>query len=259
MIELWNRHMVPFGVQYHPIQQHKFSNDAFLSSIEERVNTLERCENILVDAYWAIKMVAIAFFTDIPPQLPRVAAPFQEPGDAGAFTLKIAEKFVNSLLVFFTTERDILTPELLVYGKINTFLRVKRTMNREDIVTTMVRNGVSMDSNQVHGVMERLQDLGLVSIDPGDPSRYLHAKRLELSPEQEAFVQKECFPLVDWAIETWRTMFNIRELNTPVPDAYPEKQLVEHVVSHAATQGFTNAHFCFVQLKEYFQRVQGNC
>lgn len=259
MNELWNRHMNAFNAQKHPIQHHAFDMNAFASSIPFRIETLERCEKILVDTYWAIKMVAIALFDTVPRALPSVSPHFQDAGDVDAFTLKIAEKFVNALLVFFTTEKDIVTPVQLVYGKINAMLRVKRYMTRDEILATMARDGTGLPAGEIDGAMETLASMGVVAVDPADPGRYVHVKKIELRPEQEAFVQKECFPLVDWAIETWRTMFNIRELNTPIPESYTDKALLEHVVSHAATQGFTNAHFCFVELRRHFEARPSRC
>ncbi|MBN2154028.1 MAG: hypothetical protein JW839_21405 [Candidatus Lokiarchaeota archaeon] len=256
MVELWKRHMTAFQVEYQPIRQFKFDKEEFVTSVPARVEVLEQCEKILVDTYWAIKMVAIALFQAIPPQLPEHAPAFSSDVDIELFKLRISEKFVNSLMAFFAAERDILSPDLFVYGKISTTLRVKKVMTLEEIATMISRDGLDLTPYVIHGVMERFKALGLVEID-GDNSRlFKHAKRLELTPEQETAVQTRFFPLVEWAVETWRTVFNIRELNTPIPDTYLRKEALVNIVSYAATQGFTTAYFCIVEIKKYFQAVQ---
>jgi hypothetical protein len=256
MVELWKRHMAAFQVEYHPMRQFKFEKEEFVTSASTRIDVLEQCENILVDAYWAIKMVAIALFQSIPPQLPALAPAFSSEVDMELFKLKISEKFVNSLMAFFAAERDILTPNLFVYGKISTALRVMKAMTIGEIATMISKDEVDITPYVIHGVMERFQALGLVEIDGSDRSIYKHAKRLELNPEQEKVVQSQFFPLVEWAVDTWRTIFNIRELNTPIPDSYAHKEALVNIVSYAATQGFTTAHFCIVEIKKYFQVVQ---
>jgi hypothetical protein len=256
MVELWKRHMIPFQVEYHPIRQFRFEKEEFVTSTSTRIDVLEQCENIIVDTYWAIKMVAIAMFQSIPPQLPAFEPTFSSEADIELFKLRISEKFVNSLMAFFAAEQDILTPDLFIYGKISTTLRVKKTMTLREIATMISKDGVDLTPYVIHGVMERFQELGLVEIDGSDKSIYKHAKRLELSPEQEKVVQSQFFPLVEWAVETWRTVFNVRELNTPIPDSYPHNEALANIVSYAATQGFTTAHFCIVEIKKYLQVVQ---
>ncbi len=256
MVELWKRHMTVYQVEYHPIRQCNFEKEDFVTSISTRIDVLEQCENILVDTYWAIKMVAIALFQSIPPLLPEHAQVFSSDVDIELFKLRICEKFVNSLMAFFATERDVLTPDLFVYGKISTTLRVKKTMTLGEIATMISKDGVDLTPYVIHGVMERFQALGLIEIDGSDKTVYKHVKRLELPPEQEKIVQSQFIPVVEWAVETWRTVFNIRELNTPVPATYPHKEALVNIVSYAATQGFTTAHFCMAEIKKYFQAVQ---
>ncbi len=256
MVELWKRHMAAFSVEYHPIRPYKFDKEEFLTSTSSRIDVLEQCENIIVDTYWAIKMVAIALFQSIPPLLPGHVPEFTSETDLELFKLRISEKFVNSLMAFFAAERDILTPDLFVYGKISTTLRVKKTMTLKEISNMISKDGVDLTPYVIHGVMERFQALGLIEIDGSDKGIYKHNKRLELRPEQEKLVQSQFFPLVEWAVETWRTVFNIRELNTPIPESYPHREALVNIVSYAATQGFTTAHFCVVEIKKYFQVVQ---
>nr|MDO8085534.1 hypothetical protein [Candidatus Sigynarchaeum springense]MDO8119402.1 hypothetical protein [Candidatus Sigynarchaeota archaeon] len=255
MVELWKRHMNAYQVEYHPIRHFNFEKEAFVTSTSTRIEVLEQCENILVDTYWAIKMAAIALFQSIPPLLPEHAQAFSSEVDIELFKLRISEKFVNSLMAFFATERDILTPDLFVYGKISTTIRVKKMMTLEEIAAMISKDGVDFTPYVIHGVMKRFQALGLIEIDESDKGLYKHVKRLELSPDQEKIVQSQFMPVVEWAVETWRTVFNIRELNTPVPATYPHKEALVNIVSYAATQGFTTAHFCIVEIKKYFQAV----
>lgn len=256
MVDLWKRHVSEFQVEYHPIRQYKFEKEEFVVSPSTRLEVLEQCENILVDTYWAIKMVALALFQSIPPQLPSLLPVFSSERDIELFKLRISEKFVNSLMAFFAMERDLITPDLFVYGKISTTIRVKKTMTLAEIASMISKDGLDLTPYVIHGVMERFQELGLVEIDEADKGLYKHVKRLELAPEQENVVQSRFFPLVEWAVETWRTIFNIRELNTPVPATYPHKEALVNIVSYAATQGFTTAHFCIVEIKKYFQVYQ---
>jgi hypothetical protein len=257
MIDLWKRHLGDFEAQYHEIRSNKFDKNDFAGSTSARIEILEHCANVLVDTYWAIKMVAITLFQSIPSQLAAHFPAFATDVDIELFKLKIAERFVNSLMAFFAVEKDLLSPDLFIYGKINTSLRVKKTMTLADIASMITKDGVNFTPYVIHGVMTRFQELGLVEIDPATQGVYKHVKKLELSPDQEKLVQSRFMPLVEWAVETWRTVFNIRELNTPIPDFYERKDALVHVVSYAATQGFTTAHFCLVEIKKYYMALSG--
>ena len=256
MLELWKRHLLPFNVNHHAIRQYSFDKAEFIQSVPFRVEVLEACANILIDAYLAIKMIAIALFQAIPQQLPGQVPVFASDTDIVLFKLKIAEKFINSLMAFFAVEKDLVTPDLFIYGKISTTIRVKKSMHLEEISNMLTKDGVELTPYAINETMQRFADLGLINVDANDPSLYLHAKKLELSTEQERAVQSGFFPIVEWAIETWRTMFNIRELNTPIPDSYPRKDALSRIVSYAATQGFTNARYVISELKRYFQLYQ---
>lgn len=256
MLELWKRHLLPYNVNHHAIRQYSFDKAEFIQFVSSRVEVLEACENILIDAYLAIKMIAIALFQAIPPQLPEQVPEFASDIDVEVFKLRIAEKFINSLMAFFAAEKDLVTPELFIYGKISTTIRVKKSMRLEEISAILGKDGVELSPYTINEAMQRFVDLGLINIDTEEPSLYLYAKKLELTPEQERSIQSGFFPIVEWAIETWRTIFNIRELNTPIPDSYPRKEALSRIVSYAATQGFTNARYCMSELKRFFQLYQ---
>jgi len=256
MLELWKRHLLPYHVNHHAISQYSFDKLEFVQSVPFRVEVLDACLKILNDSYLAIKMISIALFQDIPPQLPELVPDFSTDTDIELFKLKIAEKFINSLMAFFAAEKDLVTPEMFIYGKISTTIRVKKSMRLEEISTMLAKDCVELTPFAINEAMQRFVELGLIDIDADDPALYLHVKKLELSPEQEQDIASGFFPIVEWAIETWRTMFNIRELNTPIPDWYPRKEALSRIVSYAATQGFTNARYCMSELKKYFQLYQ---
>lgn len=255
MRNLWSKHLAGFGVESHPIRPFKVNKDSFLASTEERIQVLETCENVLVDTYWAIKMLAKAFFVKIPEKLGEIHPEFVSELDTQKFMLKIAEKFVNSLMKFFSLEKDILPVHVLIYGKINAFLRVKKSMGNGDIHAMLEKDGFTINTDVIHEAMQKFAEIGLITLDATDPYLYLHSKRLELTEEQENIIKVHFMPLVDWAINCWRSVFNIRELNTPIPQTYPNRDRLVHVVAYAATQGFTNAHFCIKEIKNYFQET----
>ncbi|MHA1372239.1 MAG: hypothetical protein ACTSRA_21270, partial [Promethearchaeota archaeon] len=175
--------------------------------------------------------------------------------DLEKFKLKISEKFVNSLLSFFAIERDIIPMSIFVYGKINTLMRLKKQMTNEEIQNLIKGHGIDLDKKEIHEIMTQFEELGLIKIDPSDPRVYIHQERLTLTAEQQNIMDRGFIPFVDWTINTWRTMFNVRELNTPISTTYPNHEFLAYIVSNAATQGFTHAHFCIKELKNYFQKL----
>ncbi|MHA1793531.1 MAG: hypothetical protein ACTSVI_12850 [Promethearchaeota archaeon] len=249
---LWKKELSVFDAEMHPIRTYSFAKGDFFNSITKRVEILEQCELIMADAYWAIKMIAIALFSRVPDQLPSVYEEFNSREDIEKFRLKIAEKFVNSLMKFFSVEKDLVSKHVYLYGKVNTLLRVKKHLDLKAIQQMMLKDGFNLSEQDIHEIMSTLQDHGLVRIDDKDQGIYHHETRLVLRPEQEKIVKSHFMPFVEWSINAWRTLFNIRELNTPIPEKYPNKSYLENIVKYAAIQGFNNAYFCFKEIKNYF-------
>lgn len=259
MKSLWKQNLEKYNVEYHEIRNLRFNDADFLNSIDDRVIILQNCENIMVDCYWAIKMFAIACFQSIPKIIHQVHDEF-----VGAtlliqkFKLKIAEKLVNSLMVFFTIEKDIIGPIEFVYGKLNTFLRVRKRIRLPDVISMMEKAGYNLSMEKLIEVFNAFKEIGLVQIDGKDAELYHYLEPLTLTTSQDEVFKSEFEALISWAVETWRTMFNIRELNTPIPEFYPQGKKLAKIVSYAATQGFTNAHFCFKEIKNYFMENSSN-
>ncbi len=255
--DLWKRHLARFVVTYRPIRYRKFDKQAFLDSVQTRISVLGECEAVMVDTYWAIKQVATTLFQYIPPELPAHFPAFKEPRDIELYVLRVSEKLVNALMAFFAREHEIVTPRTFIFGKISTYIRVKKRVTVGEIAAMLEKDEVAFPEDEIMDAMHHFQSRGLVVQDGDDSRCFVHVKKLELTPEQERIMQQEFVPVIEWAIETWRTIFNIRELNTPVPDGYANKELLEHVISYAATQGFTTAHFCFQEIKRYYESAVG--
>lgn len=248
LLDLW-KGMEPYGAELHPIRSLVISRLKFAEGGEHAVKVLEECEAAMVDTYWAIKMVATALFHTVPDKMMAVLpSVFKGADDVGRYELAVAGRLVNSLLEFFKLEKELISPGLYLYGKTATFLRVKKRMPVDTLVAMVSKDGIEMTREGVLEILERWEELGLLTLDGAEA---IHVAKALLSDEQQALVEKSLFPLVEWSINAWRTMFNVRELNTPIPNDYPDHEGLAHVVSHAATQGFTHAHFVFQELKKY--------
>ncbi len=64
---------------------------------------------------------------------------------------------------------------------------------------------------------------------------------------------KKVRPLLDWAIEMWRSLFNIRSLNIVVPEVYPMQEFLIETLKRASTQGFANAVNVIENIANYYQ------
>ncbi len=83
-------------------------------------------------------------------------------------------------------------------------------------------------------------------------------KEFTLTPDAQKLYDHKLKQVIEWMVGLWRTLYNVRSLDTPIPEEYPEKQFLEQVVSRAATQGFSNAYNIMENLADYFNHVIEN-
>ena len=77
----------------------------------------------------------------------------------------------------------------------------------------------------------------------------------KLSEEGESFYRNNIFPVLEWCVGLWRSMYNIRELDVVIPDSYKWKSFLEKTVAKAATQGFMTCYWVIKNIRKYYEMI----
>ena len=106
--------------------------------------------------------------------------------------------------------------------------------------------------------MNDMIELGYVSseIKPDSGENiYKFVKDFSLSENGQKIFNKKIKPLLEWTIALWRSLFNIRSLDTPIPIDYPHREFLEETVKRAATQGFLSAYNVMENIADYYELI----
>lgn len=237
----------------------------FATDVEYRVEVLETFEQALADGYHVERQIFDTIFKRMLSGSHSSSDPGSNSDTAEFFSaearallgFKMAEKLVGSLQQFIALDPTVIPVEYVIVAKNKAMIRL-RGMQDVAIVANVQKSKVPCTRAQVRAVMGRLEGLGLVQVTrTADGSEtYADMRDLALPPDDEAFYEDTVAPVLEWAVQLWRSFYNLRELNTPIPGDLPWASFLEKTVSRAATQGFEAAYFVARNLKNYYVMVR---
>ena len=101
-----------------------------------------------------------------------------------------------------------------------------------------------------------MEQIGLLTryIDE-NTEKYKLEKDITLTPEAETVFNEKFKLFIEKAMGLYRTMFDIRTLDTKIPENYPLRSYLAETVKHAATQGYTNAVQVIYYIIQYYIKI----
>jgi len=180
--------------------------------------------------------------------------------DLVAAKLMISDILVGSLLQFIVLEKSSIPIPYIIIAKNKALMKIK-ALSIDRIVKDLKKNGFEVSNEYVSSVLNDMIELGYVSgendLDTGQIV-YKFVKDFSLSEASQIKFDKKIKPLLEWTISIWRSLFNIRSLDTPIPNDYPHRNFLEETVKRAATQGFLSAHNVLGNITKYYENILEN-
>lgn len=263
--KLWGQFLIEIEPEPHQIHQLVISKQAFDESIQNKIQYLKDLEVTLIDGYYAVKSVVSTFFTKYFQNSPKFLTDFKEE-DRESVIFLTAEILIGSLLQFLTTEKEILPLKYIVIALNKSLLKLKG-LTDEKILEKLRSNGFESSIETIHQLMDDLIKRGYIEKSAlteedklkGKEGQFFYKwnqnKDFTLSPETNIVFKGKIVPILEWAIELWRTMFNLRELNVDILDSYKWKTFLEKTVKKSATQGFMTAYWVIKNIRKYYEMV----
>lgn len=263
--KLWDQFLKEVEPEPHQIHQLAISKEEFDENIQNKIKYLKDLEVTLIDGYYAVKSVVSTFFGKYFPNSTKFLADFKEE-DREPVIFLTAEILIGSLLQFLTTEKEILPLKFIVIALNKSLLKLKGQTD-EKILEKLRSNGFESSIDSIHQLMDELVAKGyidkynLTEEDKlkGKEGQYFYKwkqnKEFSLTPDANTIFKGKIVPILEWAIELWRTMFNLRELNVEILESYKWKTFLEKTVKKSATQGFMTAYWVIKNIRKYYEMI----
>jgi hypothetical protein len=264
-LKIWNEYLVRLEPNPHKIRNYEVDKDAFFKSDIYKQEILTSLETSLVDGYYTIKSVVDTlfskYFVDSEDFLNDIAEEDRVP-----FKFLTADVLIGSLLQFLSTEKEAVPIKYLIVAQNKSILRLKGRSD-EQILDKLGSNGFTSSLEEVRQIMNELEKDGYIIKRDLSPSEKIKWKTgsfmyswnkendFKLSPEGEKFYKSKIFPVLEWCVGLWRSMYNIREMDVEILDSYKWKSFLEKTVSKAATQGFMTTYWVIKNIKKYYEMI----
>jgi hypothetical protein len=173
-----------------------------------------------------------------------------------------AEKFIGALLQFISGEQDLIEKKYIVVALNKSMMKLKGLSDTK-IIKKLEANGFKISKQELQNIMYELEDHGVLEkhrIRKKDEEIYGEGTffykwiiDFDLPKEAKSLYNKKVLKLVEWSIQLWRSLYNIRELHLEVPSEYPNRDFLVATLQKAAIQGFKSTWWVIKNIKKYYE------
>ncbi len=257
--KLWIQFWGKTQVELKTIRPVVVDDERFISDLKYRIEVVRKLQYAMNDGFFAVKSIIEPIFNKyIDSDL--ISEDFTN-NDLVVAKLVISDLIVGALLQFVVLDKSSIPIPYIIIAKNKALMKVK-ALSANRIVEDLKKNGFEVSNEYVSSVLNDMIELGYVSsekiIDSGEIV-FKIIKDFSLSVEGQRKFDKKIKPLLEWAIALWRSLFNIRSLDTPISKKdYPHHEFLEETVKRAATQGFLSAHNVIENIANYYEIIIEN-
>ncbi len=253
--KLWLQFWGETQVELKTIKPIVVDDEQFISDLKYRTEVVRNLQHAMNDGFFVVKSIIEPIF-NIYIDSDLISEDFTN-DDLVSAKLIISDLIVGSLLQFIVLDKSSIPIPYIIIAKNKALMKVK-ALSISRIVDDLKKNGFEVSSEYVSSILNDMIELGYVSseeiIDSGE-IEYKFVKDFSLSTEGQKKFDQKIKPLLEWAIALWRSLFNIRSLDTPIPNNYPHREFLEETVKRAATQGFLSAQNVMENIANYYEII----
>ncbi len=254
--KLWIQFWGKTQVELKTIRPVFVDDERFISDLKYRIEVVRKLQYAMNDGYFAVKSIIEPIFNKyIDSDL--ISEDFTS-NDLVAAKLMISDLIVGALLQFIVLDKSSIPIPYIIIAKNKALMKIK-ALSISRIVDDLKKNGFEVSNEYVSSVLNDMIELGYISREKGidsDEIEYKFVKDFSLSVEGQKKFDQKIKPLLEWTIAIWRSLFNIRSLDTPIPiNDYPHHEFLEETVRRASTQGFLSAHNVMENIANYYEII----
>ncbi|WP_457558256.1 hypothetical protein [Candidatus Harpocratesius sp.] len=172
---------------------------------------------------------------------------------------KIASDMIGSLLPILSFCQTPIKKDLVLIGAFKSELKITG-LSVEEIQEKLLHYGLQYHQSEINETFRKIQEnCKYLSISHSLTDEGIRIWKINnetpISQEILNKYTRKITPLVNWVINTWRSLYNIRELHMPIPPDYPEAEGLQKVVNLANKQGFNAALEVIENLSAYYKYI----
>ncbi len=250
--KLWSMKWVQFITHPPIIPLIRLNYSKFKKDLNYRVTALHKVKNTIVSGANAIAIVMDMLFNKYF-MLESIYNDYSADDLPNVYFLT-GEKLVGALLQYIMLSPESVPLEILLVAKYFSLLTL-RPLTLTEIQEDLLKNGIKITTEEIQGGLDRLirlQYLINTSTSSQETPYLYRGKPFALSIEGEKRFQQELKPIIEWAIELYRSLYNIRSLHIPIGIDLPYHDELAGIVKYAALQGYTNTYYVFDRLALYY-------
>ncbi|UYP45216.1 hypothetical protein NEF87_001501 [Candidatus Lokiarchaeum ossiferum] len=238
------------------IKNMKVDPTDFLENLSYRIQVLQTLHQAMNDTLIVIKTLIDNFYEHyLFPEQMRVDFP---ESDFFSVVFLTNEILIGSLLQYFMLDLTNVPMGYIVVAKNKELMKIK-PLSAERIRRNMNRSNFDVSIDEIHSILSILIAHNYVEQCGGSDSPemlYRFIKDFTLSGNSEVIFNKKIRNLIEWIIGIWRSLYNLRSLDMPIPENYACCEFLEETVSRAATQGYLNASNVIENIIGYYQMLE---
>jgi len=246
-------HWGKLNVQIPDVRRITLEKQRFFTDLPYRIECIRNLQFAMNDGYFVIKALVDALY-NIYIGENHISEDFNDL-DSIPVSFLISEQFVGSLLQFIVMDKTPIPLGFFIVAKNKMIMKLKGR-SAQQIKEDLEKNDFNVQIEEINSIFQQLLELGYInkieSSNPNDPI-FKFVKEFTLTAEGQALYQKKVKPLIEWAVELWRSLYNIRSIDTIIPDTYPFREFLLETVKRAATQGFATAINVIENIGNYYQ------
>jgi hypothetical protein len=253
--KLWMQFWGETQIELKTIRSVDVDDKQFISDLKYRIEVVRNLQHAMNDGFFVVKSIVESIFNKyIDSDL--ISEDFFN-ADLVAAKLMISDILVGSLLQFIVLDKSSIPIPYIIIAKNKALMKIK-ALSVIRIVDDLKKNGFEVSSEYVTSILNDMIELGYISSEKvidSDEIVYKFVKDFSLSEAGQRTFDQKIKPLLEWTIAIWRSLFNIRSLDTPIPNDYPHRKFLEETVKRAATQGFLSAHNVMENIANYYDII----
>jgi len=251
----WDDYLKEFDPNPHLLRQFSVEKDKFLKDVNYRIQILDTIRLSFVDGFHSIKSLLSTLYNHYLTDSTKFTEEFLE-NDQLQLKYFIAKEILGNLFQYNQLEHESVPLNYNILARSYLMIKLKGQTDKE-IKENLKKVNLNLTLTELRKSLKEIVDDGfLTKTKKGKNDIYNLAKEIELSEEGKKKFNQVLRPLVDWPTLFWRSYYNIREINVTIKEGAKNPELLNNILSKAATQGYLACHYVFENLKKYYEENQ---
>lgn len=251
----WDAFLSEFEPNPHLLRQFSVEKDRFLKDVNYRIEILDTLRLSFDDGFHSIKSLLSTLYKSYLNDSSKFKNDFSET-DQLHLKYYIAKEILGNLFQYNQMDHESVPLKYNILAR--TYLRIKyKGFKVKEFKESLRKVKINISLVELRkNLNEIVEDGFLTKTKEGKVNVYNFKKEIELSDEGKKKYNQILRPLVDWPTLFWRSYYNIREINVSITKGAKDPELLNNILSKAATQGYLACHYVFENLKKYYEEHQ---